>query len=460
MEVMMSMKKFILSLAVFALVGTVNAVLVNNGGFDINAAGWNGNGGGGAFAIAHVTTGGNPGGYISLEAANNTWVAFWQGDAYIWNEDLAEWGIPSGATITLQADIIDLGTAGNNKLAGLKIESWNTINSGTKLEEDAMEFTATGSWAPYSFDYTIPAAAESVKMVLTNVNYNGLGTAKYGWDNVSIAIPGGTPALFPVPIVGGTLPAVTDVISWTNPDPNNPADTITADVFILESDTLITKDPNLGPTILDPGVVMVANDITAESLDLSDAGYTLQVGKYYYWAVHITDPEIGVIEGFDWYFLATGDAPPSEVSAGADQYVWLDGGTNQFTLTGTYTDDGKSPVTIEWLDLSNPLEQAPGTTVTINSPNAAVTTVDVDGDGWFLFSFTVTDGVGSGTDTVNVGVYVDACAAAYADPDDIQTAYPNGTGDIDGDCDTDLNDFALMAATWMDCMSDKLGCNP
>ena len=205
---------------------------------------------------------------------------------------------------------------------------------------------------------------------------------------------------------------------------------------------------------------MVANDITAESLDLSDAGYTLQAGKYYYWAVHITDPEIGVVKGFDWHFLATGDAPPKDVSAGADQYVWLVGGTKQFTLTGTYTDDGKSPVTVEWADLSNPLEQAPGTTVTINNPNSATTTVDVDGDGWFLFSFTVADAVGSGTDTVNVGVYVDACAAAYADPSDIPAKYPDGNGDINGDCKTDLNDFAILVQTWLDCMSEKLGCMP
>jgi hypothetical protein len=296
-----------------------------------------------------------------------------------------------------------------------------------------------------------------VKLVLTNVNYNGLGTARFGYDNVAITFPGGTPALNPVPVVGGNLPYTNDVLSWTNPDPNDPADTITADVFILESSTLLT-DPNLGPAILDPGVVQVANDITAESLDLSSAGYALQAGKYYYWAVHITDPELGVVKGFDWRFLATEDAPPANVSAGADQYVWLVGGTKQFTLTGTYTDDGKSPVTVLWEDLSDPLQQAPGTTVTINSPNSATTTVDVDGDGWFLFSFTVTDGAGAGSDDVNVGVYVDACKAAKADPADIAASYPDGHGDLDDDCDTDLSDLAIMAGSWLECMSPKLGC--
>jgi hypothetical protein len=62
---------------------------------------------------------------------------------------------------------------------------------------------------------------------------------------------------------------------------------------------------------------------------------------------------------------------------------------------------------------------------------------------------------------VNVGVYVDACEAANADPADMPTKYPNGQhGDIDGDCDVDMTDFAILASTWLDCMSAKLGCIP
>ncbi len=448
----MSMKNVTILLMVLATLSGANAMLVNNGGFDVDAADWNASGGGGAWAPGHVTTGGNPGGHLTMQADNNTWSVWYQ----VGTESLAEWGIPTETTITVSADIIDLGTLGNNTIAGVKIEAWN----GAMIAEFAVEYAVTTAWVPYSFDYTIPAGADSVKMVLTNVNYNGLGQATFGWDNVAITIPGGTPALMPVPMVGGTLPVVTDTLSWVNPDPNNPSDILTADVFILEADELLTYDPNLGPDILDPGVVQVGDNIMTESLDLSDEGYALEVGKYYYWAVHVTDPESGVIEGFDWHFLATGDAPPADVSAGADQYVWLESGTKQFTLTGTYNDDGKSPVTEEWVDLSNPLEQAPGTTVTINNPGNAITTVDVDGDGWFLFGFTVTDEVGSGYDEVNVGVYVSPCEAAKADPGDIQASYPDGHGDIDGDCDTDLADFALLAGSWIDCMSTKLDCTP
>jgi hypothetical protein len=447
------MKKSVL-LMVMALVGISNAVLVNNGGFDINAADWNAAGGGGAWAPAHVATGGNPGGYVTLQAGTNVWAVWYQ----TVNESLAVLGIPAGTKVRLSADIKEFSGNGNYADAALKFETYNASGTFVNNPGYAVDFTVTSNWAKYYLDYTIEPTVTQVKCVLVNVTEAGDPAALYGFDNVAITIPDRTPALKPVPIVGGNLPAINDVLSWTNPDPNRPGDVLTADVFILESNTLLSSEPNLGPTNFAPGVYQVANDTTAQSVDLSDAGFTLTAGKYYYWAVHVTDPTKGVIKGFTWYFLATGDAPVTNVSAGPDQYVWLVNGTRQFTLTGTYTDDGKSPVNVVWTDISNPLEQAPGTTVTINSPNTATTTVDVDGDGWFLFSFTASDAIGSGTDTVNVGVYVDACAAAKADPADIPATYTEGHGDIDGDCDVDLNDFAIIAATWLDCMSSKLGC--
>lgn len=432
------------------------AALVNNGGFDINAADWNATGGGAPWAPAHVATGGNPGGYLTLSANTGAWSVWYQ----VINEDLDVWGIPAGTTITVSTDMKDLGTFGNNTQSGLKLESW----SSALLGEFAVEFTITSSWETYSFGYTIDPAAESVKFVFTNVNDNGLGTAVYGFDNAAITIPGGTPALKPVPIVGGGMSPSEDVLSWTNPDPNSPGDIITADVFILESDEILTSEPNLGPDVLDPGVFQAAYDTTAESVDLSDAGFTVHSNKYYYWAVHVTDPEIGVIKGFTWNFQ-TLNAPPTNVSAGADQYLWLtmDDGTPAdgkvtFTLTGTYTDDGVGTVTTEWTEGDH--ETDPATEVIINSPSSPITQVTIDNTGWFFFTFTVTDAVGSGSDTVNVGVYASACEAAQQDPDDIPASYPAGHGDVDNDCDVDMDDLAIMAASWIDCMSDKLGCTP
>ncbi|MEN6308012.1 MAG: hypothetical protein ABFD91_09685, partial [Anaerohalosphaeraceae bacterium] len=86
----MSMKKAAILFMVMAAAGFAGAALVtNNGGFDVNAADWNAAGGGGAWAPAHVPTGGNPGGYVTLQSANNTWSVWYE----VINESLAVWGI-------------------------------------------------------------------------------------------------------------------------------------------------------------------------------------------------------------------------------------------------------------------------------------------------------------------------------------------------------------------------------
>ena len=49
--------------------------------------------------------------------------------------------------------------------------------------------------------------------------------------------------------------------------------------------------------------------------------------------------------------------------------------------------------------------------------------------------------------------------AAQNDPDD--PMYQDWvTGDIDGDCDTDLVDFSILASYWVECMTPKAGCTP
>ena len=460
----MKRKCFIVAVLMTVLtVMPVKAALVTNGGFDVDAAEWNATGGGTvSWASDHLTEAGN--GFVTLatgELGSTDWAwAVWY---QVGLEMLDEWGIPAGTTISLSADIKEISGNGNLEDAALKIESWSDSGLVDDYEEAVV---VTTEWANYSIDYTINPSATGVKCVLVHVPESNDPATEYGFDNVAIKIPGGTPALKPVPIVGGALSPSNPVLSWVNPDPNNPGDTITADVFILESDVILTTDPNLGPINPEDGVEQVAFGTADESVDLSLAGYPVQEDKYYYWAVHITDPTVGVVEGFIWNFQ-TFDGPPTDVSAGPDQYVWLtmdDGTPNDdkvtFTLTGTYTDDGESPVDTTWALDEELTETDPATVVTITNPNSATTTVKIDNTGWFYFDFTVSDSVASISDTVNIGVYVDACEAAKEDPDDIAAAYPDGHGDIDGDCDTDLEDFALLAASWIECMSDKLDCAP
>ncbi len=444
----MSMKNVMLTMVVLGMVSIpANAVvLAPNGTFDADAAEWNADGGG-IWTAGHRTTGGNPGGYVTLQSTE--W-AVWFPATYSFFFD--ELGVPAGTTVTVSADMKNDAVLASNP--ALKAESWDSVvgwPGGQKNSSGDVPFAATTSWVTYSFDFATHPDADAMKIVLIAAYAGGGAT---GFDNVGIEIPGGTPALWPAPIVGGDNYAGNDILSWINPDPNNPADTITADVYILESETLLS-DPNIGPIITDPGVVQVADDTTAEMVDLSGAGYTLTADKYYYWAVHITDPEIGTVAGYDWYFLATADAPPT-VNAGPDQYLVTAGSPMVLNLDATVTDDGSH--TITWADLTNAADKDPDTTVTINSPGTDDTTVTLTNPvsgvvtGYYIFEITVDDGANPAvTDQVIVNVLGTCGEAADADPDDTYDI----TGDLNLDCKKDMADLAIFAAGWLDCNTNR-----
>lgn len=364
-----------------------------------------------------------------------------------YNMSLAALGIPAGEYISFSADINDLIPGGGGPGAILKLEFYNA--SGTQISNIERQITVSGTgWGNYLETFLSPATTVSVKFVFgVSTGWGGpnLKPSSFGFDNLKVGSPWGPVALMPIPVVEGALDPNNAVISWSNPE-----EAINADVYLLGSDTNYTPsssypDPRYG--------VKIANDTTLESLAIS-----VEPNKYYYWVVDVNTGSLEGI-GFTWKFQ-TFDTPVSDVNAGIDQYRWLVGGTSTFTLNGSYTDDGKSPVTVRWTNTTAPGDTDPGTSVVFQDANSLTTQVTVDNTGWFEFTLTVTDAISSGSDSVHIGVYANACEAAKADPGDIQARYPNGHGDIDGDCDTDLHDFALFAGSWLDCMSPKLGCTP
>ncbi len=269
------------------------------------------------------------------------------------------------------------------------------------------------------------------------------------FDNVSLIIP--KTAVLPNPPDGASVPPSTNELSWTNPDPNNPADTITCDVWLEVDD----GDPNFHPGSL------IAEGIEEEFVNLSDAGVTLLVNTTYTWRVDCTDPRADpdtggpvTTEGTVWTFTTTDDNPP-EVDAGPDQYVWLDPATVTVTMNGQVGDDGQSELTILWsLDYS---EQAPETTVVIDDPDDPLTTVEINGTGLFRFLLEADDALAHDEDAVDIYVTETACDAAKIDPDDHYQTY-EFVGDTNDDCEVNIEDLAIMAATWQDCLTDKLGC--
>jgi hypothetical protein len=471
-------KKLMILLAVLVVTCIASADLLSNGDFALGSNGttdpdtvaldwvvWNSSGGwnnretgGNPVADDYLIACGASGGY---GAGTYQDVAGKAGTSYIFSADAAldAWWLNSGY---------------------LKFEFYNA--DGTAPEDLVGEFESPHfsqpdydqglEWANYSIEAVAPAGTATVRVILGT--YGEGGTARF--DNAVLEL-GAPKATNPIPgntdVVGATLTE----LSWTNPDPNNPVDTITSDVYFLDAGTsLLIKDPNMGPMEIDPGVSLIADDTTAESVTIP---FALDEDHYYYWAVHCTDPHGDpngpvTTQGDTWYFY-TGDAIPV-VDAGPDEFAWVakedgDGNPLEYTITvtGTYTDDGKSPiadanfVNLGWdiangdagiLKVSQTWDQTPNTVHTSGTVTAVFKTVDgtTQIPGYWDLQLQVTDGAGVGEDVAYVRVDVD-CATAAANDD---SASYDGYYDTNNDCIVNLADFADFAKAWLDCNANKL----
>jgi hypothetical protein len=104
-------------------------------------------------------------------------------------------------------------------------------------------------------------------------------------------------------------------LSWTNPEPNNPGESITCDVYFG------TTEPNgLEPHF---GLPLLQADITGNSV----AAPEIFPFDTYYWIVDIHDSSFPdrTVPGFVWQFDTNNAAPL--VDAGEDQYVWVNKAT-------------------------------------------------------------------------------------------------------------------------------------
>jgi hypothetical protein len=454
------MKKTVIFLMVFAMIGIANATFfTNNGNFESPlgpGSGWNIWQGGGTTAH-QWTSGGNPGGYVSLDNSATGWAGWFDINGV--GGELKVYGIPAGTTIIFSADMKSI--SGALGAAGLKMESWNDVPAQISASAEPI-FPITTSWASYSITYTIAPNATRLVGSLMNLASDLVpqAAAHIGFDNARITIAGVStqPALRPIPIVGsGVNPVVTTSLAWENPAPKNPSDTVTATAYLLGTNAPLVKDPNLGPTVFDPGVVALTVDPGQQSASVS-----LALNKYYYWAVHATDPNSPgspvTAKGFTWNFQ-TNDLPPV-VTAPANQYLVATASPMTITLNSTVSDD-KPGYTIAWTDITAAADKDPATTVVINTPAAEDTTVTLTNatgsvSGYYRFTLTVTDSASQQVvkTPVIVGVYATCKDAAIGNPDDPY----NAAGDLNGDCKVNLADFAIFAADWLKCNSLRITC--
>jgi hypothetical protein len=358
--------------------------------------------------------------------------------------------------------------------------------------------TQTGTWDAIGLDgrsidawnYNLVLASATEVTVYVNA-FNGT----MGIGDVDLSFL--DKAYRPNPKNGDVVGTGTTSLSWTNPDPNNSEDMITCDVYFLDAGTSkLTKDPNMGPDVTDPGVFKIADDLPTPdepnkpTLNLNDALVSvlpLQDDHYYYWAVHATDPHADpngnpvTTQGDIWYFF-TGDAAPVP-SQPSDQYMYLSqddsaiggfGDTNPnvryFQVTASYADDGKSPiadanmVNLNWgwdpaneqrgvEKVSQTWTPGPGTH-TSGTVTAVYKTHYAEGDpdnttalpGTWNILLEVKDGSTTATGPTGLHRIFATCGeAAAADPDDLYDGYY----DTNNDCIVNLADFADFAEAWL-----------
>lgn len=362
---------------------------------------------------------------------------------------------------------------GDDVVFEYRVVSNNLSEAGYDCRAFIKVLDAGGGWATTTYEWAdltvgpktlrIPGSAVVGADPRVQAGFSVKGLNVNSTDPIAalgiVVVPYYSKAVFPNPADGASVGLDLTNLSWTNADPNNPADKagVTCNVYFKVDD----GDPNFlaGP---------IATGITNETIALADYSITLADETTYVWRVDCIDPNTGgsprTIKGDLWTFTVT-DVPPA-ANAGADKFLWLsmpdgdgDPAKVTFTVTGTYTDDNKSPITrAEWVQ---GVHEGGGTVTKVSetwTPGVGSGTVSATfsatDTGWLFLTLEVQDSAGTGADLMNTGVYGTCAQAATEDPDDTYDA----TGDLDGNCKKDLNDFAIFAAGWLDCDANKITC--
>jgi len=247
----------------------------------------------------------------------------------------------------------------------------------------------------------------------------------------------------PIPRDGEIVSSLTDELSWVQPEPANPSDSVICFVYFS-----CTTDG-------DPNVLIARGDFN--SVTLSGLGIDIVSDKEYHWAVDCNDTGTFVTtEGPRWWEFSTGNAAPEVVFE--TQYLWLsmddvdpDPCILTYDLTADVSDDGKPTSDLFYLWEVTSADSSVPTIVWMDPNTAESPTVRFFATGSWWFELTVDDTLLSSSDTAQIIVYDSACAAAMADPSD--ELLP---GDINEDCETNILDLAIVAESWLQCMSDKL----
>jgi hypothetical protein len=177
-------------------------------------------------------------------------------------------------------------------------------------------------------------------------------------------------------------------------------------------------------------------------------GVTLATDTEYHWKVVVYDTSNAAYPDPSYVsrilrFDTLNQAPV--VNAGEDIDTWWNGTPRVFQLNGTSSDDGKGPGPnwTRWEVWSEP--NATGNPAVISDIEVLDPTITLKEAGLYVVGIRRSDGEHATIDTMDIMVYSDACEHAKN-----QEGFEYLAGDVSEDCRVDLEDFASLAAAWLE----------
>jgi len=362
------------------------------------------------------------------------------------------WGNIAGGLITSAAS---LGTIAGNTSYALSMQCLGSAGPKVlNLLADGVVITPTSSVDPdpeapeygdlteISRTYDVADLTGYIGQSITIVLGVGRDPNAFGeqskFDDVSLGSEFSFKPTGLIPQDGQNVPATFNLLQWTLPTPADPeTGTVTCDVWFSNN------FPEYGLYPGDPNFSNYATKIVNHQ-EVESKSITISENKTYYWRIDLYDssnPDPQPFIGMVYTFNTKNIAPV--VDAGEADDTWLTDGTVDFDLLGELvTDDGR-PVaaTLLWTVTGEP---STGAATIITNPTQPGITVRATQAGAYELTLTANDTVYTGSDTVSLTVYNDWCDALRT----TGSLVPHET-DYNGDCITDMRDFAILASEWM-----------
>ena len=305
------------------------------------------------------------------------------------------------------------------------------LDGGVLEVSDVLSGASADNWLDFRFGTLVLQEddVDAVKALEADGHitaWEGKGTLVVAYDpDPNVTTVTGLHPWSPQPTPGVYFPDEVAVLTW-----QLPATAVSVDIlFGTDSDPA-------SPTF---DFTKIVDDQAVTSVPVS-----MQPSSEYHWQIvmHYANGDIEEIVSGPIVFTTNNGNRAPDVAAGEDTAAFLPDGTPtvDVPLSAALVDDEvPAAAAISWTVVSQPDEaNAPVTFIPAGAGLLDIV-AQIGALGTYEFKVEATDGEYSDSDTIVVQVFTDGCAAAKAQPD-----YEPLLGDLDGDCDVDEDDLAIL----------------